>query len=161
LDLTRLAIPNQVGLGRQIYYGPCRAKASPQTDAAPATFSFSSHADMVFPVVITMSDSTNPIAAFSWTGVHRREQWPGIATLLVGGGAEAHPNSKAMLADLIVAQAHRAVDQDIMVTTSPCLLQRRTDASVSETNPRLPSETAQIVGLCLRTRNNDATNCGH
>lgn len=109
----------------------------------------------------TMSDSTNPIAAFSWTGVHRREQWPGIATLLVGGGAGAHPNSKAMLADLIVAQAHRAVDQDIMVTTSPCLLQRRTDASVSETNPRLPSETAQIVGLCLRTRNNDATNCGH
>lgn len=109
----------------------------------------------------TMSDSTNPIAAFSWTGVHRREQWPGIATLLVGGGAEAYPNSKAMLADLIVAQAHRAVDQDIMVTTSPCLLQRRTDASVSETNPRLPSETAQIVGLCLRTRNNDATNCGH
>ena len=87
-------------------------------------------------------------------GVANHDQWPEIATLLVGGGMVGGPDSAAMLTDLITAKAHYSVHHDIFVTTSNRLLSHRAKSWVKDTNPRLPSETAQIVGLFLRSLEN-------
>jgi len=59
-----------------------------------------------------------------------------------------------MRKDLIAAQAHRALHQDILITSSPWLLEHRTHSIVREANPRTPTEAAQIVSLFLRSRGN-------
>lgn len=94
---------------------------------------------------------------------------PQIAAQLVGQNDPLHPEAQAMLADLLIAQAHCQVRHDIFITLSPQLLSHRAkdfireisprpseveQTFVNESNPRTPSEAAQIVGLFLRTRGN-------
>ncbi|MFH1032843.1 MAG: hypothetical protein V1767_09820 [Chloroflexota bacterium] len=84
------------------------------------------------------------------TLVWNKRQWPLIAAHLVG----TTENSEEKLNLLILAQAHRSVRGDILITKSPFLLSNRNQGSVSEANPRTPSEAAQLIGLFLRSRNN-------
>ena len=58
-----------------------------------------------------------------------------------------------MLNVLVLAQAHRSVEGDILVTESPLLLNNRSQTVVSKTNPRTPLEASRLVGLFLRSRN--------
>ena len=85
-------------------------------------------------------------------GVPNKDRWVIDATHLVGGGATNSPAAQAMFHDLIIAQAHCALESNILVTTSRWLLDRRTVEGVREANPYLPSEAARIVGLFLRRR---------
>lgn len=103
--------------------------------------------------LVGISDENGPRDGL-FGGIQSRDQWPGIATGLVGGGAENSPNAKAMLNDLIIAQAHCTLSRDILVTTSRWLLDRRTRSWVQESNPHLPSEAAKILGLFLRSHDN-------
>lgn len=99
-----------------------------------------------------------PITVFSkdepklFTGIGSSHQWPEIAARLVHKVKSVQANSTAMLEDLILAQAHRQVRGDILITSSPLLLELRNETWVREANPRTPTEAAQIVGLFLRSR---------
>ncbi len=84
--------------------------------------------------------------------IRNREEWPAIAAHLVGQADPQHPDARAMLNDLLVAQMHVAVRHDLFVTMSPWLLERRGHEVVLDVNPRRPSEAARIVGLFLRSR---------
>jgi hypothetical protein len=77
-----------------------------------------------------------------------------IAAELVHEADLEDPKAKEMLNDLLVAQAHCALGQDILVTSSPRLLSNSNEFLVREANPRKPTETGRIVGLFLRCRNN-------
>jgi len=77
-----------------------------------------------------------------------------IAAELVHEADLEHPNTRVMLNDLVTAQAHCALGQDMLVTSSPRLLANRNEFCVREANPRKPTEAAKIVGLLLRSRGN-------
>jgi hypothetical protein len=77
-----------------------------------------------------------------------------IAARLVHEDDLEHSDTKAMLSDLATAQAHRALDQDILVTSSARLLANRNELFVRESNPRKPTEAAKVLGLFLRCRDN-------
>ena len=77
-----------------------------------------------------------------------------IAAELVHETDLEHPNTRAMLSELVIAQAHCALGQDILVTSSPRLLLNGDEFCVREANPRKPTDAAKIVGLLLRSRNN-------
>jgi len=85
------------------------------------------------------------------TLVWNKRQWPIIAERLVSVNRQGEETIQDMLNVLILAQAHRSVGGDLLVTKSPLLLNNR--STVSETNPRTPLEAAQLVGLFLRSRN--------
>ncbi len=75
-----------------------------------------------------------------------------LASHLVGIDDKSHPNVKAMLDDLLIIHIHQEEKRDILVTTSLRLIGRKENA-VQSSNPRTPTEAAQIVGLFLRSRN--------
>lgn len=85
------------------------------------------------------------------TLVWNKRQWPIIAAQLVGLNRQSAETIQEMPNVIILAQAHRSVGGDVLVTKSPLLLNDR--STVSETNPRTPLEAAQLVGLFLRSRN--------
>jgi len=87
------------------------------------------------------------------TLVWNKRQWPIIAARLVGPNNQGKEAIEVMLNVLVLAQAHRSVKGDILVTESPLLLNNRSQTVVSETNPRTPLEASQLVGLFLRSRN--------
>lgn len=87
------------------------------------------------------------------TAIWHPRQWPDIAAHLVGQPDPDHPDARAMLDVLIMAQAHCSIRGDILVTSSPLLLKHRNKTWLREANPRTPLEAAQIVGLFLRSRN--------
>lgn len=87
------------------------------------------------------------------TLVWNKRQWPIIAAQLAGQSNQSKGNNEEMLKVLVLAQAHRSVRGDILITKSPLLLSHRNQTVVSETNPRTPVEAAQVVGLFLRSRN--------
>ena len=87
-----------------------------------------------------------------YAGIPFPQQWSDIAARMAHAPNADHPSAKAMLNDLLVAQAHRALDQDLLVTASPWLLEYRAQSFVREANPRTPTEAAQVVGLFLRSR---------
>jgi len=99
-----------------------------------------------------------PITVFSkdepksFTGIGPSHQWPEIAARLVHKVKSVQTNAKAILYDLIIAQAHRQVRGDILITSSPFLLELRNETWVHDANPRTPTEAAKIVGLFLRSR---------
>jgi hypothetical protein len=103
-----------------------------------------------FPVKVTYRDGsiveTGPL--FSPNDLAK------IAAKLIHEDDLAHPNTRVMLNDIVIAQAHCALGQDILVTYSPRLLANRNEFCVREANPRKPTEAAKIVGLLLRSRNN-------
>jgi hypothetical protein len=105
-------------------------------------------ADSYVPITVTATDSITE------AGIPLPHQWLEVAAHVVGQENLAHPDVLAMFADLLVARAHCELDHDILVTLSPHLLAHRTDHFVREANPRTPSETAQIMGLFLRSRDN-------
>jgi len=88
------------------------------------------------------------------TGIDSPKHLQGIAAELVHQTDLEHPDTKAMISDLLTVQAHCALGQDILVTSSARLLSNRTEFLVRDANPRKPSEAAQILGLLLRSRNN-------
>jgi hypothetical protein len=65
---------------------------------------------------------------------------------------QSHPDFQATRSDLIAAEAHHAIGRDIFVTSSPRLLHHR--RVLRHVNARTPSETAKLVGLFLRSRDN-------
>jgi hypothetical protein len=84
--------------------------------------------------------------------IRDRDQLPAVAAHLAVQADPQHPDSRAMFADLLVALAHAAVRQHLLVTCSPWLLRHRNAPEVLDANPRRPSEAARIVGLFLRSR---------
>lgn len=88
------------------------------------------------------------------TLVWNKRQWPIIAAQLVSPNNQSEEAIKDMLSVLVLAQAHRSVRGDILITKSPFLLSNRSQIVVSETNPSIPLKAAQVVGLFLRSRNN-------
>ena len=84
--------------------------------------------------------------------IRDRDQLPAVAARLAGQADPQHPDSQAMFADLLIALAHAAVRQHLLVTCSPRLLRHGTAPEVLDTNPRRPSDAARIVGLFLRSR---------
>jgi hypothetical protein len=85
------------------------------------------------------------------TLVSNKGQWFTIAEQLVDLNRQSHETIQETFSLLILAQAHRSVGGDVLVTKSPLLLDNR--SAVSGTNPRTPLEAAQLVGLFLRSRN--------
>lgn len=130
------------------------------------TFENSDH----IPVMVTSQNGN----MLKLSGILFPNQWSQIAAQLVGQSDPLHPEVQSMLADLLIAQAHYQLRQDILITLSPQLLMHRGKNFVldsipraysektrnqgkefiRESNPRTPSETARIVGLFLRTRGN-------
>jgi len=104
--------------------------------------------DTHIPIKVTSQNSTIHSA------IPFPNQWPQIAARLAGQADPLHPETRATLADLVIARAHCQLKYDILITLSPQLLAHREKAFVREANPRAPSEAAQIVGLFLRTRDN-------
>lgn len=88
------------------------------------------------------------------TAISPPRQFRRIAVKLVHEARLDHPKTEAILSDLLTAQAHCALGQDILVTLSDTLLGHRDKSIVGKANPRKPTETAQIVGLFLRSRAN-------
>lgn len=99
------------------------------------------------PVALKRGDSEE----IMWTLVWNRHQWPNIAARLVNPGRQ---NYEDLLHDLLLAQAHKSVGGDILITKSPLLLSNRSNQPISVTNPRTPLEATRLVGLFLRSRNN-------
>jgi hypothetical protein len=98
------------------------------------------------PVSVNYTDSTRH------TGVWFPDQALQMAAGSIGQNNLDHPDVQVAFQDIIIAYAHRQLDQDILITNSPYLLAHRS-ATVSDTNPRRPSEAAKIVGLFLRSSN--------
>jgi len=95
------------------------------------------------------------------SGIPYPHQWEVIASQLAGQVDILHPDSQAMLADLKVAQAHRQLGYDILITLSERLLSLRTQNVLREANPCRPIEVARIVGQFLRSRNNYTWQANH
>lgn len=94
------------------------------------------------------------------TAIWNPRQWPDIAAHLVGQPNPDHTDARAMLEYLIIARAHCSVSGDILVTSSPLLLEHRNETWLREATPRTPLEAAQIVGLFLRSRDTYAYRAG-
>ncbi len=89
----------------------------------------------------------------SYVGILFPRQWPDIAARLVGQTDHNHEDVKEMLDVLLKAQAHCSAHGDILVTSSPLLLQHRDKGFIREANVRTPIEAIKIIGLFLRSRN--------
>jgi hypothetical protein len=101
-------------------------------------------------IPLTVVDETG--RQISFTGIPHPRQWPGIASELVNQ-FDDHPDTHIMLEHLLVAQAHRQLESDLLITTSSWLLSnRKKHWAVGDTNPYTPTEAARIVGLFLRSR---------
>jgi hypothetical protein len=87
-----------------------------------------------------------------YTSIWHPGQWLQVANSLVGKKNIRNQDPEIVRRDLITARAHLSVGGDILITLSPTLLNHQTAAGICETNPRTPEETAQIVGLFLRSR---------
>jgi hypothetical protein len=99
------------------------------------------------PITVFSKDEPKLVA-----GIDFPHQWSKIAERLVQKVKSVKASVTAMLEDLILAQAHRQVKGDVLITSSPLLLDLRNETWVHEANPRTPTEAAQIVGLFLRSR---------
>lgn len=86
----------------------------------------------------------------------RPDQWRDYALSLTGHADAEHPDVQTMYRDLLDAEVHRELRRDILVTTSPRLLNNRHRPLLRRTNPMRPSEAARLIGLFLRSRNNYA-----
>ena len=93
-----------------------------------------------------------PDGRTSHTGVWFPAQWPRLAAQLAGQSDPHHPDAQAALGDLLVAQAHAAARQDILVTGSPWLLGPTGRELMGRVNPLRPSDAAKLSGLFLRSR---------
>jgi hypothetical protein len=87
-----------------------------------------------------------------YTGIMFPRQWPGIAARLVGQTDHNHKDAKEMLEVLLIARGHCSANGDILVTSSPLLLQHRDKGFLREANVRTPIEAIKIAGLFLRSR---------
>lgn len=86
------------------------------------------------------------------TGIWHRPEWSVAATDLLDPTERSESSISDMRNLLILAQAHRQVGGDVLVTCSPLLLRRRDKSPIRETTPRTPIEAGQLVGLFLRSR---------
>lgn len=69
------------------------------------------------------------------------------------GGHEAQKADVGVaFQDLLIARAHTVLDQDILVTKSPWLLNHPKNVFVREANPRTILDAAKVIGLFLRSR---------
>jgi hypothetical protein len=98
------------------------------------------------PVTVTCHDRTIE------SGIPFSHQWSDIATKFAGQTDPSHPDSQAALTDLVLAQAHSHLRNDILITLSHHLLSHRTQAIIRKANPRTPTEAVKIIGLFLRSR---------
>lgn len=87
-----------------------------------------------------------------YTGIWHKPEWSIVATHLLDPTEQGEKTIRDMCNLLILAQAHRQVGGDILVTKSSLLLSKRDKSSIKETNPRTPIEAGQLVGLFLRSR---------
>jgi hypothetical protein len=90
------------------------------------------------------------------SGIDNPSRLPRIAASIVGQSTE-HPDVQDMLNGLVIAEAHSAIGQGILVTASPLLIKHRSNTWLREANPRMPSEAAHILGLLLRSQDIRAT----
>ena len=75
-----------------------------------------------------------------------------LASHLVSIDDKANPKVRGMQDDLVIITALQQDKRDVLITTSPTLLSNK-GQMIQEANPRTPTETARIVGLFLRSRN--------
>lgn len=104
--------------------------------------------DDCIPVVLKRGDSVEVMIS---SRVWFKRQWPDIAAGLAPAGQKDH---KDILDELLLAEAHRSVWGDILVTKSPFLLSNRGRSPIRETHPRTPLEAIRVTGLFLRSRSN-------
>ena len=78
------------------------------------------------------------------------QQWENLASEFSGQSDITHPDSQAVLADILLAQAHIQLKQDIFVTRSERLLSLRNANILKSANIRTPLEAVKIVGFFLR-----------
>jgi len=103
---------------------------------------------------VNFQDNTIPVRlivngeAQLYTGIIFPRHLPQLAGLLA---KETNIDTKTILEDLLVAEAHIQVGGDIFITSSNLLLKHRHKEFIGNANPREPEEAAQIVGLFLRT----------
>lgn len=77
-----------------------------------------------------------------------------VAASLAAEAKVDSSNVESIYGNLLVIEAHDSLHQDILVTLSPLLLERRSHGFLKQANLRTPSEAARILGLFLRSRAN-------
>lgn len=102
------------------------------------------------PVTIKYSDNE-----YLESGVMFPDKFSEIAMQIINSSeSDSNENDyKEVFNDLIVANAHCSVKQDILITSSKWLLGNRKNRFIEEANPHSPSEALKIIGLLLRIRN--------
>ena len=88
----------------------------------------------------------------TYTGIWPKPEWSVVAAHLLDPTEQGEETTRDVYDLFVLAQAHRQVGGDILVTRSPLLLSKRDRSSVKEANPRTPIEAGQLVGLFLRSR---------
>jgi hypothetical protein len=86
------------------------------------------------------------------SGVSDPEQWFGIAERISIDHFWDRSATQMVLKDLLVAQAHRVLGRDILVTLSPWLIEHQSHSLLRAPNQRTPLQALKIVGLFLRSR---------
>lgn len=86
------------------------------------------------------------------TQVFYPKQYYDMAVRLVSHNETWNEDVEAVFQDLLVARAHTVLDQDILITKSPLLLNHPQNVFVREANPRTILDAAKIIGLFLRNR---------
>jgi hypothetical protein len=114
--------------------------------------------DYYFPVSVTSKDGElllrGGVGIPDPTFARRRASYRRLANSLLGveQGKPEHPCAQSVLEDLLIALAHLEVGNDVLITCSPFILERRDDNLFHQANPLRPSEAIYLVGLLLRSR---------
>lgn len=104
-----------------------------------------------FPVTVFADGRVSVYSGIDWASPEQLRERASMLASSEQRSADV-PEVDVAVDHLLVALAHRALQRDILVTTSPCVLQSRSDALLRASNPMLPSQAAKVVGLFLRSR---------